>query len=298
MSQFRELSASDMQAVRGFTGESDLSYHQFTNMFMWRRVMNAKICITDRALYVYNRYQNHPPAVFFPFCKREDEEDCVRELLSLLPEVSTFRPVTEDQGKRLLAMFPGARMESIRSQWDYCYLASDLIALAGRKYHTKKNHLNIFKSAYSWQWHDVNADSGDEALALLRAASERLDLMRENEENGEPDVMPEHEANLELISHLRRFDLRAGVITADGLPIAYSVGERIGNDTALIHIEKADREYRGAYAAINQMLVASAFSDLTWINREEDMGIEGLRKAKESYRPAKMNEVFTVILPE
>ena len=70
--------------------------------------------------------------------------------------------------------------------------------------------------------------------------------------------------------------------------MAFTFGEQLNEDTAVIHVEKADPDVNGAYTAINQAFVANTWQDMTYINREEDMGIEGLRKAKESYRPVKM----------
>ena len=78
--------------------------------------------------------------------------------------------------------------------------------------------------------------------------------------------------------------------------MAFTFGEQLNRDTAVIHVEKADPEIRGAYPAINQGFVADAWADMEFINREEDMGIEGLRKAKESYRPVKLIEKYTVQL--
>ena len=82
----------------------------------------------------------------------------------------------------------------------------------------------------------------------------------------------------------------------DGKVIAFTFGEKLNSDTAVIHVEKADSNFRGIYAAINQNFVANEWSDMIYINREEDMGIDGLRKAKESYRPVKMVEKFTATL--
>ena len=78
--------------------------------------------------------------------------------------------------------------------------------------------------------------------------------------------------------------------------VAFTFGERLNSDTAVIHIEKADPNVRGIYAAINQNFVAHEWADMIYINREEDMGIEGLRKAKESYKPVKLIEKFNATL--
>ena len=96
-----------------------------------------------------------------------------------------------------------------------------------------------------------------------------------------------------MLNNLEDFGLKAGAIFVGGRVVAFTFGEQLNTDTAVIHVERADPEVRGAYPAINQAFVENEWSEMTYINREEDMGIEGLRKAKESYKPVKMIEKFT-----
>ena len=86
------------------------------------------------------------------------------------------------------------------------------------------------------------------------------------------------------------------VPTVDGKYVAYSIGSAINGDTADIHFEKADKNYSGAFAAINKMFASCEFADTLFINREEDMGIEGLRRAKLSYHPVRLGEYYTAII--
>ena len=112
----------------------------------------------------------------------------------------------------------------------------------------------------------------------------------------DPFIGYERTAILEVLNNFEDFGLKGGAILLDGRVIAFTFGEQLNTDTAVIHVEKADPELRGAYPAINQGFVAHAWSHLTYINREEDMGIEGLRKAKESYKPEKLIEKFNATL--
>ena len=95
-------------------------------------------------------------------------------------------------------------------------------------------------------------------------------------------------------SNLYNLNLKCGLITVDNQIIALSVGERLNKDYALIHIEKADYNYRTAYSVINNLFLKNEFSDTLYVNREEDMGIEGLRKAKESYHPCNMIKKYNI----
>ena len=116
-----------------------------------------------------------------------------------------------------------------------------------------------------------------------------------------------NETDLEYIAELRSIEtafkyfhtleLKGGIIEIEGNIAAFSVGESHTEDCALIHIEKANTDYTGIYVAINNEFVNNTWLDYTYINREEDMGIEGLRKAKRSYKPDHMVEKYMCIVP-
>lgn len=109
-----------------------------------------------------------------------------------------------------------------------------------------------------------------------------------------PEPCSENEAMAIVLRNFQSLGVVGGVIKVDGVIQALTVGEKLNQNTAVIHIEKANTEYDGAYTAINHEFAAREWSDLEFINREEDMGIEGLRKAKQSYYPVRMVEKFTV----
>ena len=108
----------------------------------------------------------------------------------------------------------------------------------------------------------------------------------------DPFLALERAAINEVLDNFCDFNIKGGAVELDGKIIAFTFGEQLNTDTAVIHVEKADPEVRGAYPAINQGFVAHEWSNMKYINRQEDMGLEGLRKAKESYKPVKMIEKF------
>lgn len=118
----------------------------------------------------------------------------------------------------------------------------------------------------------------------------------EHDLNEYPALPFERGAILELLDDFDFFGIKGGAILLAGKVVAFSLGEQLNEDTAVIHIEKADFDVKGAYAFINQQFVAREWKDLKSINREEDLGIAGIRSAKESYRPVKMIEKFNVTL--
>jgi hypothetical protein len=106
----------------------------------------------------------------------------------------------------------------------------------------------------------------------------------------------ERDAILELFEDWDYFRLKGGAICLHGRIIAFTFGEQLNRDSVVVHVEKADPNIRGAYPAINQGFIEHEWSGMTYINREEDMGEEGLRKAKESYKPEKMIEKYNAKL--
>ena len=164
---------------------------------------------------------------------------------------------------------------------DYLYDSQKLISLSGKKLHSKKNHLNSFKRNHEFIYRSIKPEDIPNCKALF-------DLWY-NEKEEITRLMPESKvATYKLLDNMHELGLKSGLIEIDGKVVACTVGEKATEDTALIHVEFADTSYNGSYAAINQQFAEREWSDMTYINREEDMGNEGLRKAKESYQPIKL----------
>ncbi|MFA6947362.1 MAG: phosphatidylglycerol lysyltransferase domain-containing protein, partial [Eubacteriales bacterium] len=198
-------------------------------------------------------------------------------------------PLTSGMVAHVRSVFPDAAVTENRELFDYIYDADSLISLSGKKLHQKRTHYNNFITRYNWEYTRI----GENNLALLRRAYESL--WRYESDEGQ-DFADEHIAIAELIGNFTALGLTAGVITVGGEIAAYSIGERFTCCHALIHTEKADKNYEGAFAAINREFAAHEFADCRFINREEDMGIEGLRRAKLSYQPALLNEIYSLTI--
>jgi len=134
MLSFHRLGWEDKDTVRRYVGESPLSYFQFSNMYMWRRVMNYRICEEDGILYVTERYRDHPTGAFLPFGAEGREEMAIARLRESLDGPLRLRPLSEEQARQVASLFPEGRMIEKRGQWDYLYRASDLSTLPGRHY--------------------------------------------------------------------------------------------------------------------------------------------------------------------
>jgi hypothetical protein len=177
-----------------------------------------------------------------------------------------------------------------RDSFDYVYLTQELIELKGRKYHKKKNHLNFFQRTYPYEYREM---TGQTALDCIDFLDEWYAQRAVNQEDA---LALEKVAVREALTHFGALGITGGIIYIEGRIKAFTFGEPLNADTVVVHVEKGDNEIRGIYAAINQCFCEHHWQNYTYINREEDMGLEGLRLAKESYYPVKMTEKYEVTI--
>jgi hypothetical protein len=199
-----------------------------------------------------------------------------------------LKSVSKQQKAEIQAALPGKIFfQEDRNNFDYVYLARDLIKLKGKKFRQKRNHINKFIKSYEYQYEEMSDNNLKECLKTeLKWVS--------NQGNGEDEsILEEKQAIGEAINNFHLLKLTGGVIRINGKVRAFALGELLNPDMAVIHIEKANTDYDGSFNMINQMFAYHAWSHVTYINREEDMGILGLRKAKESYNPVKMVKKYT-----
>ncbi|NLM33363.1 MAG: DUF2156 domain-containing protein [Acholeplasmataceae bacterium] len=178
--------------------------------------------------------------------------------------------------------------------FDYVYNITDLINLKGLKYKRQRNHINKFYRLYkNYSYKEVTPDDIPQILEFLDEYKEET-----NERICAPIFKYEVEKTYDLVSNLFKLQQIAGILEVDGKVVALAIGEVIGN-TVFVHIEKALRKYHGSYAVINNLFLKHLHrEDLVYVNREEDLGDEGLRKAKQSYRPIKYIHKYNITVKE
>jgi hypothetical protein len=175
-----------------------------------------------------------------------------------------------------------------RPNYDYIYLTEDLIELKGRAYHGKKNHLNYFKKTYEYEYVKLTSDMADDAMRFIAEFNSRKEVPEHEMEM----LKMEEQAMEDVFRNLEAVGYSAGAILIDGKIEAIAIGGQLGGNTITEHVEKANVEYRGLYQAINNEFCKHVASHAKYINREEDMGIPNLRKAKLSYKPVKLLEKY------
>lgn len=261
----------------------------FVNVYLWSRHYKVQFAIVENAL-VFKSEDDGRLSFAFP----AGEPENIKKAFAVLKQYSEERGypfslynVTPDNFERLEEWYPGRfQIEYSEADADYVYESEKLATLSGKKLHGKRNHINKFKAVYEgrWSYESITRENVEECFQMA--------LKWRNQNGCEDDI----EKNAEMcvtLNSLRLFEeleLVGGLIRVDGEIVAFSIGEPICSDTFVVHIEKAYADVPGAYTMINQQFVEHECMAYKYVNREEDTGEEGLRKAKRSYRPVFMVE--------
>lgn len=259
----------------------------FGTLFIWCERLLHKIYQQSDTLFI--AFGIEKPSYQLPLGPMPLEESVGLLMQDARSRGNTFRlwGLDSDQMAAVDKAMPGVFDFALdRDGSDYIYTAEQMITLAGRKLHRKRNHLRRFNRQYRCEYEPISSEN------LLECQQFVIDWLFANEES-EDDAM--RRETCALLKALRFFDELAfvgGLIRVDGRLVAYTFGEPINDEVFVIHFEKALTEYDGAYTAINQKFAERELAGYRYINREEDMGIEGLRKAKLSYYPEYLLEKY------
>ena len=189
----------------------------------------------------------------------------------------------EEGGSFCYPIGKGDEIEYDRDISEYIYDREKLATLSGKKLHGKRNHINRFKENHEWSYEPLSDENQLEVLAML---------MEWKLQNCDPEDIEKHDeicVSKNSVINYRELGLVGGVLRAEGKIVGFSIGERASNeDTFIVHIEKAFADIQGAYPMINQQFVIHEMENFKYVNREDDVGEEGLRKSKLSYRPVFM----------
>jgi hypothetical protein len=276
---FKKVELSDKKLLDSYYS---LGYHMgsescFANNFAWQHNYNVEYAVIDNFLYIKGGFKDDDPYYLMPY-GGGDKKAAVQKLFDILRNAGkrlVLKQLSKENADFLKNEFPGVfTFKKNRNAADYIYKTEDLINLSGKKLHAKRNHINKFLKGYDFIFEELKQDTCGEALAF---AVSRL--------SGGSDSEDEKISLTKLFNNFEALGLKGAVIRIGGKIEAVTLGEMLNKDTAIIHVEKANTDYEGSFAAINQMFAQHCFKDTLYINREEDMGISGLRRAKLSYQP-------------
>lgn len=268
----------------------------FANLFIWRKAYRPLIAFCDNRLLV-----GMPQWNVYAYPKGDGDVKGSIELL--LEEAHSrgnklrIRGLTDKTLEEFLPLY-GDRFEIIedRDNADYVYMAQKLCDLPGRHLSSKRNHIKHFERNGPWEFHKIAADScgvftscGDGPCGKLSSIEEAKAFVDEfYKEKNDPELADEAGAIEEMFANYEVLGFLGGMLYQNGEPVAFTAGTRLDPEVFDTHFEKALPGVEGAYTMVNRefaRLVKAEFPDIVAFNREEDMGIEGLRKAKLSYHP-------------
>ena len=264
-------------------------------MFLGRKSYKIRYTILDDMLCIFSRHgKTGTESINFPIGNGNISAALqkILEYFSSIGQNPVIRIYSENDIERLNAAFPEKFIitEDIDS-FDYVYNTSDLIELPGSKYHSKRNHINKFRSLFNFEYKPLTPQLCPECL-------EMFSRWCRNKEDIVPGISEQNEAVVELMENYEALGVTGGVITVLDKVVAFSFGEVLSekNSMAVIHIEHADTDYHGSFPIMNQQFLEHEWSNFRYVNREEDMGLPGLRKAKQSYKPQMMTKKYIASL--
>lgn len=294
MLEFRDIRISDKDRVTAALNASRFMgcEYSFSNNMAWKRLGESRIAFyKDFYICCSFRSEDGIPCFFLP-SGQGDYREVISEMkkyAEALGKPLKIAGITEQSLPMFHEFFRGEYdCTTNEGDWDYIYNADDLIELSGRKYHGKRNHLARFAELGA-EFSLMTEKDFDDCITFSAVEYNSRAARQDH------SFVAEQYAINTYFTYFRELGLRGGVIRIDGKVAAFTIGDRLNSDTFCVHIEKADTRFKGIYAGINNCFAKEAAKGYKYVNREEDLGLEGLRKAKLSYYPAFLLKKYAVI---
>lgn len=250
-------------------------------LLMWNALYHQKIALFEDMLFV--SLGEHQEYFLLPFAADLPRAvGILREYTAAQNIPLRFLAADGDRLDGFRAAFgDDFSITESREDFEYLYRTEKLRDLSGKKFHAKRNHISAFSKTHTWQYESLSEDNIVEFIDTSDRWMSEMQAL-----NGEDEgLLVENVAIKRLLPQFRRLGLRGGAIRVDGKLVAFTFGSAINNEVFDIHVEKALPDYRTAYSLINREFIAHELQDFRYVNREDDMGLEGLRRAKLSYHP-------------
>lgn len=280
MLKFKKVEIGDISVFKkyiGFSGELSCE-SAFVNLLIWESAYNNMWAQEDGQLIIKSG-KGEDSSYRLPF-----GNDFLRGI-ELVREYSgeKYPDFWVQEGARLdnfKAHFGDKYIfEENRDAFDYIYLREDLANLSGKKYHSKRNHISAFSKKQDWVFRPITAEN----IADVKLCAEKW--YKENADREDKYLRCERCGVETILDNMELLGVRGGAVYVGENVVAFTLGSKISGEIFDIHIEKALNDYAEAYTVINREF-ARTLTEYKYINREDDMGLEGLRKAKLSYKPA------------
>lgn len=283
----RKIEISDYRYITPILRDHphDISDLSFTNIFAWASAYEYRISECGGHIIIHGMYKQKP---FFlpPIGDLEETAEVVLRVFEL--SGNRVLACAPESLARELAKIGKFRIKSDRANWDYVYKSSNLAELPGSRYHSKRNLIRQFTNKYQAHIEELNTNNCWEALEYSERWCEKRNC------DSDEGLQKEKCAIFQMLTHFEALRLHGVLVRIGGEICGLAMGEELNPDTYVIHVEKGDHHCRGIYQYINQQIAVRAALKYKWVNREQDLGVEGLRKAKLSYNPARFVKKFKI----
>ncbi len=276
---FKSPTIEDYRLIKKFLPNDELSCeNNFLNMYLWREIFNYQFAFYDENTLVLRFFDGDKPIYFLPMGKSFFE--CIDKIYAENQNAVFFA----SEGTRLekFISFYGDNIDiiPIEENFEYIYSSDSLSNLSGKKFHQKRNHISAFSRKHSWHFEELS----DKNISDIITVTENWVKERGNIYDRELEC--EISAIKDLVKIYKDIDVVGGILYVEETPVAFCFGSELNGETFDVTTEKALVNYQGAYAVINNSFAKNVlYPKYKYINREDDLGLEGLRKAKLSYYP-------------
>lgn len=281
-----------------------ISEFTFTNLFIWR----------DHYELLFKEYKDHLILFSSEFLKKHEKpitdisdplfflppigpnpSEILIEIITSLDAVEFHRipqNITDEIKKQIEKNDLEIDIFEDRANWDYVYDKEEILNLSGNKHRQNRRWLQKFLETYDHEFNLLTEDWVEKSKELQLEWC----IMRGCEED--EGLRDEQKAINEALNNFNELDYKGAIICVEDKCVAYTFGEMLNSETLVIHIEKAHTQYEGSYQAINNLFLKNCCKDAKFVNREQDLGISGLRRAKQSYKPIRMVEKSIIYLKQ
>ncbi|MHA2283486.1 MAG: DUF2156 domain-containing protein [Promethearchaeota archaeon] len=304
LSQAKPIELGDKELFDKFFKKypPEMSEFTFTNLFMWRNYYNFLFLESDEHLIVFSKdyFRKQKPTLskdkdklfFLPPIGPKPVETIIK-IFERFNEAEFHRvpqEVVDEIIKHKNSSSLNLEIIEDRNNWDYVYEVENLKTLPGNRYRQNRRWLKKFTDNYQYDFQIIS----EEVIDKVKKLQKEWWLLRGGEEDAA--LEEEQKAIYEALDNFTALGFKGALLCCDDKCAAYTFGEMLNPNTLVIHIEKAHMEYEGAYQAINNQFLINCCENTTYVNREQDLGIPGLRRAKESYKPTRMIEKSIIYL--
>lgn len=263
-----------------------ISNYGVVGTYIWQDYYRYRYAVIDGMLVMYGY---DPDLDQHYYCYPLGDGDATAVLKKLVAEAEKpfYIALVPESAEKAVEELLGVKGVEAREEEDYLYSAEDLATLSGKKFHSQRNHINYFNEHYNSEFELLDKDNVKDIIPFL-------DKIQKQHPQSENTYFAERRALKSIVEDWEKLPVLGARLTVDGEMAAFCIGEICG-EQLLVRSEKADKNIRGAYPSINRDFVAHFYKNgegIKFVNREEDMGIEGLRKSKTEYHPIKLIKKF------